>query len=121
MKSNSCLICSSPKCSSNSSDEFDEHLGELQIKHELLFNDVDRLDAEASLRFALVAPLVTLFVVCAALTSCLWLLGLLVPAALLRQALVLKNETRAKVLQAVMLGRVTSGSIAYIKLKTEGW
>lgn len=99
-------------------EEFDEHMDQIQVTRELLFNDLDRLQAEASLRFAVAAPL-ALCIGTAAYLSHSWIaLGMVLPVALILQALVLQHEVRRKVVLAVQFGGIKSSSIDFLKSKS---
>jgi len=96
-------------------NEADEIAVLLQIEHESLYLEVDRLNSESELRRSIVLPLVALIVVAAALSSCGWLVAGVLPFALLSQAGTIQRESRLRIYSAVNQGLVRSPTLTFLE------
>lgn len=89
---------------------------QLQIEREALYNDFDRVRAEAELRAAIVAPLIGLVILLAVgAGSLLWLLALVVPVWLLRHGVQAQIESDQRLQAAVQHGVITSPTIGFVR------
>jgi hypothetical protein len=88
---------------------------QLQIEREGLYNDFDRVRAEAELRASIVVPLLWLVILLAVGHSLWWLLGVVGPLLLLRQGVQSYVESEQRLQAAVRYGVVTSPTVEFVR------
>ncbi|WP_140404146.1 MULTISPECIES: hypothetical protein [unclassified Nocardioides] len=85
----------------------------LQVEQEQLFLEYDRIRAESELRSAIVVPLVVLTALLSSV-SVIWLVALLLPLWLLRQAVQSCVEAEQLLLSAVMHDVIPSSTVEFL-------
>lgn len=96
-------------------NEYDELVVRLQIERESLFNEVDRLTAEADLRRAMFVPLIVLSVTCAIVSTWWFAFALVLPIAFIVQGVRSNNAARLRVFTALRQGLIESPTMKYVK------